>query len=399
MARVDMLMGNELGTSLAIKGRDEWLEKGVFDKERVAIIPDHFTPNRDVTAAQMCKTIRGFAKKQRLKHYYELGKMGIEHVLLHEKGLVSSGEIIVGADSHTCTHGALGALALGVGSTDFFHTLLTGQVWLRVPESIQVELVGKLPRHVTAKDIVLYLLGILGTDGANYKVLEFCGPGLKNLRMDARFTLCNMAIEMGAKSAIIPPDSITEEYLSQRQLRPSVKYCADSDAEYCEKIRIDLSTIGCQVACPHSPGNVKSVADIADRERLTVDQVFVGGCTNGRLDDLRLAAGLIRGKQVNENVRMIVVPGSQQVYLDAVNEGLIASFIEAGAIVNTPSCGACIGGHSGLLAAGERCVSTTNRNFRGRMGHVDSEVYLAGVPVAVASAVKGYLALPEEVCL
>lgn len=397
VAPVDMLMGNELGTTLAIKGREALLENGVFDPSRVAIIPDHFTPNKDVAAAEMCKNIRAFARRYGIEHYYEVGQMGIEHVLLHEKGLVSSGEIIVGADSHTCTHGALGALAIGVGSTDFFNTLVTGEVWLRVPESIRIVLTGRPGRNITAKDIVLHLLALLGTDGANYKVLEFAGEALEYLSMDARFTLCNMAIEMGAKSAIIPPDDITHSYLENRAVRPCRDCLPDGDAEYCRVLTVDVSQLAYQAACPHSPGNVKAVCDIENRYALKVDQVFVGGCTNGRLDDLMLAAELIKGRKVHPRVRMIVVPGSQIVYLQAIKNGTLAALVEAGAIINTPSCGACIGGHSGLLAAGERCISTTNRNFKGRMGHINSEVYLTGVPVAVASAVGGFIALPEEV--
>lgn len=395
MPKIDMLFGNELGTSLSIQGREHLLERGVFDPGRVAIIPDHFTPNKDIVAAEMCKKVRNFAKSQQLEHYYEVGRMGIEHVLMHEKGLVSAGEIVVGADSHTCTHGALGALALGVGSTDFFYALLTGELWVMVPETIRIVLTGKPGRWVTSKDIILHLAGLLGIGGANYKVLEFCGDALSYLSMDARFTLCNMAVEVGAKSAVIAPDEITLRYLEGRALRPWNIYQSDPDAVYCRTIEIDVASLGLQVAYPHSPGNVKSLT--GDGEKIPVDQVFVGGCTNGRLEDLRIAAEILRGKSVHPDVRMIISPGSQKVYLQAMEEGLFKVFVEAGAVVNTPSCGACIGGHSGLLASGERCISTTNRNFKGRMGHVDSEVYLSGVPVAAASAVMGYIASPAEV--
>lgn len=396
--KVDMLFGNELGTALAIKGREALLKNGVFDPTRVAVIPDHFTPNKDIQAAEQCKVVRSFAREQGLKHYYEVGRMGIEHVLMHEKGLVSAGELVVGADSHTCTHGALGAFAIGVGSTDFFYTLMTGEVWLTVPESIRVALNGIPARWVTGKDIILALIGQLGAGGANYKVLEFCGDGLSHLPMDARFTLCNMAIEAGAKSAIIPPDAITKLYLERRALRPSSFLQSDPDAVYCREVIIELPQLVPQIACPHSPDNTRPLKEVA-QGMIDVDQVFVGGCTNGRLDDLRLAAELLKGRQVHQRVRMIVVPGSQEVYLRAMDEGLLRIFIEAGAVVNTPSCGACIGGHSGLLASGEVCVSTTNRNFRGRMGHMDSRVYLTGVPAAVAAAITGRIATPEEVFL
>ena len=392
---VDLLFGNELGTSLSIEGREELLSHGVFDPGKIAIIPDHFTPNKDVTAAEMCKKVRNFAKTHKIEHYFEIGRMGIEHVLLHEKGLINAGELVVGADSHTCTLGALGGLTLGMGSTDFFYTLITGRTWVMVPESIKVVLGGKPGRHVTSKDITLHLVGLLGADGANYKVLEFAGDTLAQLSMDARFTLCNMAIEAGAKAAIIPPDEITLNYLEGRCTRPPIVYSSDSDAAYCQTIEIDVSTLEPQVACPHSPDNVKSLGEIT--EKLPVDQVYIGGCTNGRMEDLRIAAELLRGKVIHPDVRMIIVPGSQDVYLQALEEGLLKIFIEAQAVVSTPTCGACIGGHMGLIASGERCVSTTNRNFRGRMGHVESEVYLSGVPVAVASALTGYLAQPKEV--
>jgi 3-isopropylmalate/(R)-2-methylmalate dehydratase large subunit len=396
MPKIDMLFGNELGTALALAGREELLRGGVYDPERVAIIPDHFTPNKDVQAAEQCKMVRRFARDQGLRHYYEVGRMGIEHVLMHEKGLVSAGELIIGADSHTCTHGALGALAIGVGSTDFFYTMLTGESWLMVPQTISVEFTGTPPEWVTAKDMILTLIGRLGEDGANYKVLEFCGDAVKGLNMDERFTLCNMAVEAGAKTAIIEPDEVSLNYLANRALRPPAVYTSDMDAAYCERIVLDASRLEPVVACPHSPANVEPLSKLAGRD-LPVDQVFVGGCTNGRLTDLRVAAEMLRGCCVHPDVRMIVVPGSQDVYLQAMAEGLLSVFIEAGAVVGTPSCGACIGGHAGLLAGGERCVSTTNRNFRGRMGHVDSEVYLASVPVAAATAIKGVLAAPWEV--
>lgn len=395
MPDVDMVFSNELGAGLAISGREGLLKAGVFDPSRVALIPDHFTPNKDVVSADLCKTIRDFAKQQKIEHYFEVGRLGIEHVILHEKGLVNPGELIVGADSHTCTHGALGALAISCGSTDFFFAMMAGKIWLKVPETIKVRLAGALPPFVTGKDVILELIGRIGIDGANYCVLEFTGEGVKGLTMADRFTICNMAVEAGAKTAIFEPDEAAKAYIEPRAARPCHYYASDPDAAYRETVVIDLSALTPRLACPHSPGNVKPAGELA-KHKLPVDQVFIGSCTNGRIEDLRIAAGLLKGRKIAPSLRLIVIPGSREVYAAALDEGLIRIFTEAEAVVGPPCCGPCIGGHMGVLAAGERCVSTTNRNFHGRMGSMDSEVFLAGVPVAVATAVKGYIATPEE---
>ena len=396
MPSVDMVFGNELGTGLAIHGREDFLKAGVFDKSRVAIIPDHFTPNKDITSANLCKTIREFAKKMEIENYFEVGRLGIEHVILHEQGLINPGELIVGADSHTCTYGALGALAIGVGSTDFFYTMMSGEIWLRVPETIKVNLVGALQPNVTGKDVILELIGKIGIDGANYRVLEFCGEGVMSMTLADRLTTCNMAVEAGAKTAIFTPDEITEAYVKPRAVREYRMYSSDVDAIYSQTVDIDLSTLTTRLACPSSPGNVKPASEVA-KQNIPVDQVFIGSCTNGRIEDLRNAAKILKGNKVAEGVRLVIIPGSQQVYNDALDEGLIKIFVSADAVVGPPCCGPCIGGHMGVLADGEICVSTTNRNFEGRMGSMQSEVYLAGVPVAATTAIKGYIAVPEEV--
>ena len=395
--KIDFLFGNELGTGLAIHGREEILRAGVFDKSRIAIIPDHFTPSRNIEAAEQCKKVREFAREQEIEHYFEVGRMGIEHVILHEKGLIGAGDIIMGADSHTCTYGALGALAIGVGSTDFFYALMLGETWLQVPETIKVVLNGKMPPYLTGKDLILNLLGRIGGDGATYKIIEFCGETVSQLSLEDRFTMCNMATEAGAKSAIFAPDALVEAYLKERAVRPYTIYASDPDAEYCEVIEINVGELDLQIACPSHPANVKPLGEVLSGEKLPVDQVFIGSCTNGRIEDLRKAAKIIEGRKVAENTRLIVIPGSQEVYMRAMEEGLIKTFIDAGAAFCTPTCGPCIGGHMGILAAGERCVATTNRNFPGRMGHIDSELFLSGVPVAAASAVCGYIASPKEV--
>lgn len=394
--KVDMVFGNELGCGLAIHRKEELLKYGVFDKSRIAIIPDHFTPNKDIQAAEQCKKVREFAREQQLEHYFEVGRLGIEHIILHEKGLVSAGEIIVGADSHTCTYGAMGALAIGVGSTDFFYAMMLGEIWLKVPETIKVELVGKMPEYITGKDIILNLIGRLGIDGAAYKVLEFSGDGAAQIPLDGRFTICNMAVEAGAKTASFGADRETIHYMEGRTIRPYTVYESDKDAKYAAKVTIDVSTLDFQVACPHSPGNVKDLGELAKTGKRAIDQVFIGSCTNGRIEDLRWAAKILKGRKVHPHVRLIMVPGSQDVYKQALKENLLEIFIDAGAAVCTPTCGPCIGGHMGILAAGETCVATTNRNFRGRMGHMDSNLYLTGVPAAAASAVCGYIASPGE---
>jgi 3-isopropylmalate/(R)-2-methylmalate dehydratase large subunit len=396
MPSVDMAFGNELGTALAIHGNEHMLKAGVFDPSRVAVIPDHYTPNRDIVSADLCKTVREFAKGMKIENYFEVGRLGIEHVVLPEKGLICPGELIVGADSHTCTGGALGALAIGTGSADFFFAMMAGEIWLRVPETIKVDLAGDLPPYVTGKDVILDLIGRIGIDGANYRVLEFAGDGAGRLSMADRFTICNMAVECGAKTAIFAPDAVTEAYIKTRAAREYHCYVSDPDAVYCETIPIDLSALTPRLACPHSPGNVRPAKDVAG-QGLSVDQVFIGSCTNGRIEDLRLAAGLLKGKKVAPGLRLIVIPGSQEVYAQALDEGLIKTFVESEAVVGPPCCGPCIGGHMGVIAAGERCVSTTNRNFSGRMGSHESEVFLSGAPVAAATAVMGRIALPEEV--
>jgi len=393
--KLDMVFGNELGTSLAIKGREKYLRNGVFDPEKIAIIPDHFTPNRDVVAANQCRDIREFVKKYGIKNYFEVGRLGIEHIILHEKGLVVPGDIVLGADSHTCTYGALGAFATGVGSTDMLTAMVLGELWLRVPESIKVVLKGKLKKNVTGKDIILHLIGILGLDGARYKALEFAGD-ISSVSLDSRFTVCNMAIEAGAKAAIFPVDDVVLDYIKDRAVKPWTVFEPDADAVYERVITIDLDKLDVQLACPDSPANVKPASEVAP-EKLHIDQAFIGSCTNGRLEDMRLAAEILRGRKVSENTRLLIIPGSQEVYAEALKAGYINDFIEAGAAVCTPTCGPCIGGHMGVLAGGERCVATTNRNFKGRMGDQESELYLSGVPVAAASAVCGYIALPEEV--
>ena len=395
-ARADCLISNEINAAMCFNEYDRLEQPRIFDKEKLVIVPDHYAPNKDVASAQQCKAVREFCRRERLPHYYEVGRMGIEHVLLHEKGFVAPGELIVGVDSHSCTHGAMGAFAIGVASTDMLSVMTLGELWLRVPETIRINFEGELPQGIVGKDLILYTIGKLGLEGARYKALEFYGPAIGRLSMDSRFSLCNMAVECGAKTAIIPADETTLAYAAQRCGRPFTPVYADPDAVYEAEFTWDISGLTPQVAKPHTPANVCSVEQLAP-ERLPIDQVFIGSCTNGRMEDMRIAAELLRGRRVAENVRMIVIPGSQEVYLEAMREGLFEILVEAGAVVSTPTCGPCVGGHMGLLAAGERCVSTSNRNFEGRMGHVDSEVYLAGPAVAAASAVLGYLASPGEV--
>ena len=355
---------------------------------------DHFTPNKDIKSAQMAKIVREFARKHEIVNYFEVGQMGIEHVILPEKGLVAPGDLIIGADSHTCTYGAVGAFATGVGSTDMGAAMATGETWFKVPAAIKVELTGKMPQYVTGKDVILTLIGMIGVDGARYQSLEFCGDGIANLSMTDRLTIANMAIEAGAKNGIFPVDDITKAYIKDRVTKPYEIVEADADAKYDSVVKINLAELLPVVALPHLPENVKNVKDIAE---IKIDQVVIGSCTNGRIEDLQQAAEVMQGKAVHRDVRAIIIPGSQAVYLEAVKLGYIETFINAGAIVSTPTCGPCLGGYMGILAAGERAVATTNRNFRGRMGHVDSEVYLAGPYVAAASAILGKIALPEEV--
>ena len=391
--KLDLVLGNDITTPPAIKEFDK-IGKPVFDNRKIALVPDHFTPNKDIKSAEMAKIVRDFARKHEIVHYFEVGQMGIEHVILPEKGIVAPGDLIIGADSHTCTYGAVGAFATGVGSTDMGAAMATGETWFKVPSAIKVELTGKLQAGVTGKDVILTLIGRIGVDGARYQSLEFGGEGVKALTMTDRLTIANMAIEAGAKNGIFPVDQVTMDYINGRVKKSYSCVSADEDAAYERTVTIDLASLKPVVAFPHLPENVKVVTEI---EEVKIHQVVIGSCTNGRLEDMEQAASVLKGHKVHKDVRVIIIPGSQQVYLDSMKKGYIETFIEAGAIVSTPTCGPCLGGYMGILAAGERCVSTTNRNFRGRMGHVDSEVYLAGPYVAAASAILGKIAVPEEV--
>ena len=391
--KLDMVLANDITAPPSIK-EFEKIGKPVFDNTKIALVPDHFTPNKDIKTADLAKAVRTFAKEHKIVNYFEVGRMGIEHVILPEKGLVAPGMLTIGADSHTCTYGALGGFSTGVGTTDLGVALATGEAWFKVPETIQVKLTGSRPNGINGKDVILTLIGKIVVDGARYQALEFTGEGLSSLSMADRFTIANMAIEAGGKNGIFPVDEKTREYIKDRVTKPYEIVVSDADAQYVRTVEINLSKLKPVVAFPHLPGNTKQVADIGE---IKIDQVVIGSCTNGRLEDLKNAADILKGHQVHQDVRCIVIPGSQQVYLDAMKLGYIETFINAGAAVSTPTCGPCMGGHMGILAAGERCVSTTNRNFRGRMGHVDSEVYLAGPHVAAASAILGRIATPEEV--
>ena len=391
--QLDMVLANDVTAPPAIK-EFEKIGRPVFDNTKIALVPDHFTPNKDIKAAGLAKTVREFAKKHQIKNYFEIGRVGIEHVILPEKGIVGPGMLTIGADSHTCTYGAVNGFSTGVGSTDLGVAMATGQAWFKVPKAIKVVLTGKKPKYICGKDVILTLIGMIGVDGALYKAIEFAGEGVAELTMTDRLTISNMAIEAGGKNGIFPFDEITKEYVEGRVQQPYEAVAPDEDASYEEVIEIDLSQLTPVVAFPHLPGNTHPVSEI---DKIKIDQVVIGSCTNGRLEDLRQAAEVLKGHSVHPDVRCIVIPGSQQVYLDAVHEGLVDIFINAGAAVSTPTCGPCLGAHMGIMAAGEKAVSTTNRNFRGRMGHVDSEVYLAGPYVAAASAVLGYIAVPEEV--
>jgi 3-isopropylmalate/(R)-2-methylmalate dehydratase large subunit len=390
--KVDLVLANDITAPLAIKEFTKLGVKTVFDAKKVVMVPDHFCPNKDIPSAEQAKMMREFAREHGIV-YFEVGRMGIEHVLLPEQGLVLPGDLIIGADSHTCTYGALGAFATGMGSTDIAVAMATGEIWVKVPPTIKFVYHGKLKKWVGGKDLVLYTIGDIGVDGALYSVMEFSGEAIDSLSMDDRFTMANMAIEAGAKAGIFRVDDKTLKYVRARAHRPFVIYESNGNAEYAKVIEYDVSAIEPQVAFPHLPSNVRPISQVGD---VRVDQVVIGSCTNGRLDDLRLAAKVLKGREVDENVRCIIIPGTQRVYLDALKEGLIETFIKAGAVVSTPTCGPCLGGYMGVLAAGERCVSTTNRNFIGRMGSPQSEVYLANPAVAAASAVLGRIASPEE---
>jgi len=391
--RLDLVLANDVTAPVAIKEFEKTGAKEVFDREKVVLVPDHFAPNKDINSAAQCKLMRDFAKERHLPHYFEVGRMGIEHVLLPDEGLVLPGDAVIGADSHTCTYGALGAFATGVGSTDVAAALATGEAWIKVPETIKIVYKGKLNRWVGGKDLILHTIGQLGVDGALYKAMEFCGEVIENLSMDHRFTMTNMAIEAGGKSGIIAPDKITLDYVKKRAKRDYSIYESDNDAEYSEIIELDVAGLEPQVAFPHLPSNVRSISDVGN---VPIDQVVIGSCTNGRLEDLRLAAEVLKGRQVNPCVRLIIVPATQEIYRQALDEGLLAIFLDAQAAVSTPTCGPCLGGHMGVLAKGERALATTNRNFVGRMGHPESEVYLANPAIAAASAVLGRIAGPEE---
>lgn len=390
---VDVVLANDITAPIAIKEFARLGVNRVFDPTRVVLVPDHFAPNKDIKSAEQCKQLREFARQYGIVNYFEVGRMGIEHALLPEQGLVLPGDLVVGADSHTCTYGAVGAFATGMGSTDIAVAMATGQVWLRVPETMRFIYKGQLRSWVGGKDLILYTIGLIGVEGARYRSMEFRGPAIESLSMDGRFTMANMAIEAGAKAGLFHVDAKTREYVSARAKRPYTVYASDEDAEYVETIEIDAGAIEPQVAFPHLPSNTRPLSQVGHIE---IDQVVIGSCTNGRWSDLVQAAEILRGRQVNPNVRCIIIPGTQEIGLRAVREGLAEIFIEAGAVVSTPTCGPCLGGYMGVLAAGERCVSTTNRNFVGRMGHVQSEVYLAGPAVAAASAVLGYIGGPDQ---
>ncbi|HOQ75991.1 MAG TPA: 3-isopropylmalate dehydratase large subunit [Thermoclostridium sp.] len=391
-ASLDMVLGNDITSPVAIKEFHKMGAGKVFDKAKVALVPDHFTPNKDIKAAEQCRFVREFARSMEVENYFEVGEMGIEHCLLPEKGLVVPGDLAIGADSHTCTYGALGAFSTGVGSTDMAAGMATGKCWFKVPSAIKFVLKGRPSGWVSGKDIILHIIGMIGVDGALYKSMEFMGEGLQYISMDGRFTMANMAIEAGAKNGIFMVDEKTIEYVKAHSKKPWTVYEPDEDAVYDEVYEIDLSKVRPTVAFPHLPSNTRTIDEVGDVE---IDQVVIGSCTNGRLEDLRVAAKILNGRKVKKGVRVIIFPGTQRIYLDALKEGLIEQFVEAGAVVSTPTCGPCLGGHMGILAKGERAVSTTNRNFVGRMGHTESEVYLASPAVAAASAVTGRITDPD----
>ena len=393
-ANLDMVLGNDITSPVAINEMKKMNEQSVFDKEKIALVMDHFIPNKDIKSAENCKCCRDFANEHEIVNYFDVGSMGIEHALLPEKGLVVAGDAVIGADSHTCTYGALGAFSTGVGSTDMAAGMVTGKAWFKVPSALKFILTGKPNKWISGKDIILHIIGMIGVDGALYKSMEFVGDGIAHLSMDDRFTICNMAIEAGGQNGIFPVDEKTIEYIKEHSNKPYTVYEADEDAEYDAVYTIDLSTLKSTVSFPHLPENTKKIGTFDD---VKIDQVVIGSCTNGRLQDMREAAAILKGQKVAKNVRCIIIPATQAIYLQSMREGLLEIFIEAGAIVSTPTCGPCLGGYMGILAAGERCVSTTNRNFVGRMGHVDSEVYLASPAVAAASAITGKISGPSEI--
>lgn len=392
-AKLDITLANDITGPVAIREFEKIGVKNVFDKNRVVFVPDHFVPNKDIKSAQQAKMVREFSHAQNLKNYFEVGRMGIEHALLPEKGIVTAGDLIIGADSHTCTYGALGAFATGVGSTDLACAMASGETWFKVPSTIKVDFNGKLNKWVSAKDLILYLIGDIGVDGALYKVLEIGGSAIETMDMDGRLTICNMAIEAGAKAGIIVPDNITREYLKGRSLREPVFFTSDANAQYEKHLVYDVSKIEPTVAFPSLPENTKPISQVGE---IKINQAVIGSCTNGRLSDLEVTAKILKGRKVHPDVRLIVFPGTQDIYLEAIKLGYIQTIIEAQGAVSTPTCGPCLGGYAGILAEGEKCISTTNRNFVGRMGHVNSEVYLSSPAVAAASAVLGKIASPEE---
>ena len=390
-ADLDLVLGNDITSPVAINEMKKMDEQRVFDKDKIALVMDHFIPNKDIKSAENCKCCRDFACKHEITNYFDVGQMGIEHALLPEKGLVVAGDAVIGADSHTCTYGALGAFSTGVGSTDMAAGMVTGKAWFKVPSAIRFELVGKPKEWVSGKDVILHIIGMIGVDGALYKSMEFTGEGIAHLSMDDRFTICNMAIEAGGKNGIFPVDDLAIRYMEEHSKRNFTVYTADPDAEYEETYTIDLSLLKPTVSFPHLPENTRTIDEVGD---IKIDQVVIGSCTNGRMEDMRMAAKVLKGRKVARHVRCIVIPATQAIYLQAMQEGLLEIFIKAGAVVSTPTCGPCLGGYMGILADGERCVSTTNRNFVGRMGHVGSEVYLASPAVAAASAVTGKISCP-----
>lgn len=392
-ANLDLVLGNDITSPVAINEMKKMDNQTVFDKDKIALVMDHFIPNKDIKSAENCKCCRDFAGEHQISNYFDVGEMGIEHALLPEKGLVVAGDAVIGADSHTCTYGALGAFSTGVGSTDMAAGMVTGKAWFKVPSAIRFELVGKPGKWVSGKDVILHIIGMIGVDGALYQSMEFTGEGIRHLTMDDRFTICNMAIEAGGKNGIFPVDDLAIAYMKEHSTKEFTVYQADEDAEYEQSYTIDLSQLKPTVSFPHLPENTKTIDEVGE---IMIHQAVIGSCTNGRMDDMRAAAQVLKGRKVAKGVRCIVIPATQAIYLQAMREGLLEIFIEAGAIVSTPTCGPCLGGYMGILAAGERCISTTNRNFVGRMGHVESEVYLASPAVAAASAVTGKISCPCE---
>lgn len=393
ICQLDLVMGNDVTAPISIDILKKERIQEVFDKDKIVLIPDHYAPNKDIPSAELCKTMRDFAREHKIKYYFEVGIMGVEHALLPEQGIVVPGDCMIGADSHTCTYGALGAFSTGVGSTDLAAAMISGETWFKVPESMKFIFYGSLQKWVSGKDLILYTIGDIGVDGALYRAMEFAGEIIENLSMESRLTMCNMAIEAGGKSGIIAPDNITQQYIENRAQRPFKFYASDPDAEYCEVLEYDASKIEPQVAFPYKPENARPISEVGN---IPIDQAYIGSCTNGRIEDLRIAAQVLKGRKAHPYVRLIVVPATQNIWRQAMKEGLFDIFHDAGAAISTPTCGACLGGYMGVLADGEVCISTTNRNFRGRMGSQQSEVYLANPAIAAASAVAGRIASPEE---